>query len=84
MGIAADGSYVSNALQAPIFETLSLNVRAGVTLQLDGDTLRLGTANGIFFSGASAPGAPQASQIPAGTLPLSSGPATGASVSNSP
>ncbi|MDY7815323.1 hypothetical protein U0F71_06255 [Burkholderia pseudomallei] len=71
MGIAADGSYVSNALQAPIFETLSLNVRAGVTLQLDGDTLRLGTANGIFFSGASAPGAPQASQIPAGTLPLS-------------
>lgn len=71
MGIASDGTYVSNGLDAPIFETLSLSVRAGVTLKLDGETLQLGTPNGIFFSGASAPGATQASQVPGGDLPLS-------------
>ncbi|MCU9952105.1 MULTISPECIES: hypothetical protein [Burkholderia] len=71
MGIASDGAYVSNGLDAPIFETLSLSVRAGVTLKLDGETLQLGTPNGIFFSGASAPGATQASQVPGGDLPLS-------------
>ncbi|WP_232451640.1 hypothetical protein [Burkholderia ubonensis] len=71
MGIASNGTYVSSGLIAPIFDTLSLNVRAGVTLTLDGETLQLGNANGIFFSGASAPGATQASQVPAGSLPLS-------------
>jgi hypothetical protein len=71
MGIAENGTYVSNGLVAPIFETLSLNVRGGVTLTLDGETLQLGNANGIFFSGAAAPGANQANQVPSGTLPLS-------------
>ncbi|WDD90628.1 hypothetical protein Bsp3421_000492 (plasmid) [Burkholderia sp. FERM BP-3421] len=71
MGISDNGAYVSNRLDAPIADTLTLSVRAGVTLTLDGDTLQLGSANGIFFSGASAPGVTQASQVAAGSLPLS-------------
>ncbi|MFL5540206.1 MAG: hypothetical protein ACJ8J0_14545, partial [Longimicrobiaceae bacterium] len=76
MGLSGPGDQVATRLQAPIVELLSLAVNAGATLALDGETLQIGGAANIFFTGALAPSGGQASQVPSGTLPLS-GPSRG-------
>lgn len=68
MGLDDQGSYVANGLQAPVFETLALNVAGGMTLTLSDETLLLNTPAKIFFSGATAPSTNQASQVACGTL----------------